>query len=92
MYNILICDDQTDIVNALKIYLAPEGYNLLTEPVELVISGTTHLEANAVTVTNSARFQLPETGGIGTALFTLGGAGILGAAALVLLGGKKKNH
>ena len=28
MYNILICDDQPDIVNALKIYLAPEGYCL----------------------------------------------------------------
>ena len=28
MYNILICDDQVDIVNALKIYLAPEGYRL----------------------------------------------------------------
>ena len=28
MYNILICDDQPDIVNALKIYLKPEGYNL----------------------------------------------------------------
>ena len=30
MYNILICDDQVDIVNALKIYLTPEGYNLYT--------------------------------------------------------------
>ena len=30
MYNILICDDQTDIVNALKIYLTPEGYRLFT--------------------------------------------------------------
>ena len=29
MYNILICDDQPDIVRALKIYLAPEGYRLL---------------------------------------------------------------
>lgn len=28
MYSILICDDQPDIVNALKIYLAPEGYKL----------------------------------------------------------------
>ena len=28
MYNVLICDDQPDIVNALKIYLAPEGYTL----------------------------------------------------------------
>ena len=30
MYTILICDDQPDIVDALKIYLAPEGYNLFT--------------------------------------------------------------
>ena len=28
MYNILICDDQPDIVNALNIYLSPEGYTL----------------------------------------------------------------
>ena len=28
MYNILICDDQSDIVNALKIYLTPEGYRI----------------------------------------------------------------
>lgn len=28
MYNVLICDDQPDIVNAMKIYLAPEGYHL----------------------------------------------------------------
>jgi DNA-binding response OmpR family regulator len=28
MYNILICDDQPDIVNALKIYLSAEGYRL----------------------------------------------------------------
>ena len=41
MYNILICDDQPDIVNALKIYLTPEGYGLYEaytgkEAVELV--------------------------------------------------------
>lgn len=28
MYRILICDDQKDIVNALRIYLTPEGYDL----------------------------------------------------------------
>ena len=28
MYNILICDDQPDIVNALKIYLSTEDYQL----------------------------------------------------------------
>ncbi len=30
MYNILICDDQPDIVSALKLYLKPEGYRLFT--------------------------------------------------------------
>ena len=41
MYKVLICDDQPDIANALKIYLKPEGYELLTaqngkEALELV--------------------------------------------------------
>ena len=30
MYHVLICDDQPDIVNALKIYLKPEGYRIST--------------------------------------------------------------
>ena len=29
MYNILICDDDKDIVNALKIYLTDPQYRLL---------------------------------------------------------------
>lgn len=70
---------------------APDGYNLLTEPVEVVIDGMTHLEENAVLVTNSALFRLPETGGMGTTLFLYGGVGILGVAALVLLTGKKRS-
>ena len=48
MYNILICDDQPDIVNALKIYLTPEGYKLYEaftgeEALEMVRSGDFHL-------------------------------------------------
>ena len=48
MYNVLICDDQPDIVNALKIYLKPEGYGLFTaytgkEAVEVVRSHDIHL-------------------------------------------------
>ena len=48
MYNILICDDQPDIVSALKIYLAPEGYGLFEachggEAVELVKNQNIHL-------------------------------------------------
>ena len=30
MYNILVCDDEKDIVSAIKIYLEAEGYNVIT--------------------------------------------------------------
>ena len=48
MYNILICDDQPDIVNALKIYLAPEGYKLYEaftgqQALDMVRAGDFHL-------------------------------------------------
>ena len=48
MYNVLICDDQPDIVNALKIYLAPEGYQLFEaftgqEALEIVRKNDIHL-------------------------------------------------
>ena len=48
MYNILICDDQPDIVNALKIYLTPEGYRLFEaftgrEAVDVVKQNDIHL-------------------------------------------------
>ena len=48
MYNVLICDDQPDIVNALKIYLKSEGYQLFTaytgkEAVEIVRDNEIHL-------------------------------------------------
>ena len=29
MYTILVCDDERDIVSALEIYLAAEGYRVL---------------------------------------------------------------
>ena len=48
MYTVLICDDQPDIVNALKIYLQPEGYRLLVafdglQAVELLRREQVHL-------------------------------------------------
>lgn len=48
MYNVLICDDQPDIVNALKIYLTPEGYNLFEaytgeEALDIVQKNDIHL-------------------------------------------------
>lgn len=48
MYNILICDDEKDIVSALKIYLEAEGYNTVTayngnEALEKLNEGEIHL-------------------------------------------------
>ena len=48
MHNILICDDQPDIVNALKIYLTPEGYHLFeahtgVQALEIVKNNEIHL-------------------------------------------------
>ena len=48
MYNILICDDQPDIVNALKIYLAQDDYRLFeafdgTQALETVRNEDIHL-------------------------------------------------
>lgn len=48
MYNILICDDEKDIVEALGIYLSSEGYNIFKayngmEAVDMVTRETIHL-------------------------------------------------
>ena len=48
MYNILICDDEKDIVSALKIYLRAEGYNTIEayngcEALEAVKQNDVHL-------------------------------------------------
>lgn len=48
MYHILICDDQPDIISALKIYLTPEGYQIFeasngAEALGLVRSEDIHL-------------------------------------------------
>ena len=48
MYNILICDDEKDIVNALDIYLKSEGYNTVLsyngkEALEKVKTNDIHL-------------------------------------------------
>ena len=48
MYNILVCDDERDIVSALKIYLEAEGYNIYSayngnEAVKAVQDNDIHL-------------------------------------------------
>ena len=48
MYNVLVCDDETDIVSALKIYLSGAGYGVLeahngAEALKLMASEEVHL-------------------------------------------------
>ncbi|MCQ2080198.1 MAG: response regulator transcription factor [Lachnospiraceae bacterium] len=48
MYNILVCDDDKEIVEAIRIYLSQEGYNILTafdgvEALEVIKNNTVHL-------------------------------------------------
>lgn len=69
---------------------APDGYNLLTAPVELVIDGTSHLAGNALTVVNRGGVRLPDTGGIGTAVFTAVGLTLMASAGVLLVVKKRK--
>ena len=76
---------------------APEGYNQLTERVEVVIDGANKnatVEDGAyveggVQVVNKTGSLLPETGGIGTTIFYVVG-GLLMVAAVVFLATKKR--
>lgn len=82
---------------------APAGYNLLTAPVKIEIHESSHItkdmnlldEAQAV-IDNTlkvinVKFVMPETGGIGTTVFTIAGLGVVGSAALLIaLNAKKK--
>ena len=48
MYNILVCDDEKDIVSALKIYLSSEGFNIFEayngqEAVDIICDNEVHL-------------------------------------------------
>lgn len=81
---------------------APAGYNLLTAPIQVEVSAVSHLTAadgvldeaenlidNTVKVINT-KFVLPETGGMGTTVFTVTGIAIIGAAVLLIAINSKK--
>ncbi len=67
MYTILVCDDEKDIVSALKIYLTSDGYNVIeayngTEALELIEKNEVHLILMDI--------MMPETDGL-TALIKI---------------------
>lgn len=65
--------------------VAPEGYNLMKDLLELTVDATSHLEENTVKVENVNGSTLPGTGGIGTALFTAFGVMLIGVAVVLLV-------
>ena len=72
---------------------APEGYNLLSEPVTVTVptpaeEGQDHDNVTII-VKNSTGSELPSTGGIGTTIFYIVG-GVLMVAAVVLFATKKR--
>ena len=75
---------------------APEGYNKLEAPVAVKVTATSHVlngtDGSFVTVSNSAKFTLPNAGGMGTTLFTVGGTSLLLLGAVVLMLAQKKKH
>lgn len=69
---------------------APEGYNPLKERVEIVVSEETTVfvdgqETVDITVVNTKGFTLPETGGMGTTIFTIGGIVLMAGAAVLIV-------
>lgn len=79
MYNILICDDERDIVSALKIYLTAEGYNTLCayngdEALKVISENEVHLVLMDIMMPHtdgiSAMIKLRESSNIPVILLT----------------------
>ena len=76
---------------------APEGYNLLTEPVSVTVSGTKDAEdqnheipvLQPAEVLNFSGTQLPSTGGFGTKLFVIIGSLLAMISGVVLVTNKR---
>ena len=83
MYNILVCDDEKDIVSALRIYLTAEGYRvyeagngrealeyLAKEDIHLVLMDIMMPEMDGIT----AMVKIREQSNVPVILLTAGGA------------------
>lgn len=67
---------------------APAGYNLLSEPIPVNVNSQTPYLVKYVA--NSSNLEFPPTGGIGTTIFMVGGAILIGAAIVILILNRKK--
>ena len=53
---------------------------------------TAFAASDPLTVINNPGFDLPKTGGYGTWMFTIGGVGLLGVAAFIVVKFRKRNE
>jgi LPXTG-motif cell wall-anchored protein len=63
---------------------------MLDAPIVVTFDGSEVSYTYLLTVTNTSRFTLPSTGGVGTLIFTISGIVLLGLAAIVALSKKRK--
>lgn len=72
---------------------APAGYNLLGTPVVASVDDDSHTEEQVISIINT-KFVLPETGGVGTTVFTMLGAVLItaGAVFVVMFARKKREQ
>ena len=77
---------------------APATYNMLTDPIVVSFEDAynaadqpeDYTHVYQLTVTNSKGFMLPETGGLGTILWTVAGIVLMGTAVLIVVTKRKK--
>lgn len=68
-------------------------YNLLRKPYKVIVTATSHKEADDVLVIeNNKTFQLPFTGGVGTMLFTIGGIALVAVGGMLFMKGRRKEQ
>ena len=68
-------------------------YNLLRKPYKVIVTATSHKEADDVLVIeNNKTFQLPFTGGVGTLLFTIGGIVLAAVGGMLFMKGGRKEQ
>lgn len=90
-------DSDTYYLNEIT---APDGYNVLGEPIKVVIDKDGKVNASednatgvdVIKVLNQTGSELPSTGGIGTTIFYIVGAVLVIGAAVVLVSKKRMNN
>ncbi len=70
---------------------APAGYNKIGDTVELTINDLSHNDDKAIVIENESGVVLPETGGIGTTIFTVLGISLIALAGVLLIYKRRTN-